>query len=166
MVDRRFDQGGTLLALDQVLRLREMVDPDGESKYLVSWKGPTEVTPEGYKSRTELEYQLRALRAPPVQLFEKLGYQEVQRIERYVEYYQLGEADIRLEWYPRMDVLAELEGEPEAIESALRIIGLPRQDWLPDPLPLFAARYEARTGLPAALSREELDGGAPTWELR
>lgn len=166
MVDRRYDRDGGLLALDHVLRLRELAGPGEEPQYLVSWKGPTGVTAEGYKSRTELEYQLRALRAPPAELFEKLGYQEVQRIERYVEYYRLAGADVRLEWYPRMDVLVELEGEPEAIEAALRSIGIPREQWSADPLPLFAARYAVRTGVPAALSREELKGSVPSWEAQ
>jgi adenylate cyclase class IV len=166
MVDRRYDRNDTLLARDHVLRLRELAGSEETSDYLVSWKGPTGVTAEGYKSRTELEYRLRPLRAPPAELFEKLGYQEVQRIERYVEYYRLAGADVRLEWYPRMDVLVELEGEPEAIEAALPSIGIPREQWLADPLPLFAARYAARTGVPAALSREELKGGVPSWESR
>lgn len=166
MVDRRYDRDGTLLALDHVLRLRELAGPGEEPKYLVSWKGPTSITVEGYKSRTELEYQLCPCRAPPAELFERLGYREVQRIERYVEYYRLGGAEVRLEWYPRMDVLVELEGEPEAIEAALPSIGIPRDQWRADPLPLFAARYAARTGVPAALSREDLEGGVPSWELR
>jgi adenylate cyclase class IV len=166
MVDRRYDRDGTLLALDHVLRLRELVTPAGDSEYLVSWKGPTGVTPEGYKSRTELEYQLRPLRASPSELFERLGYQEVMRIERFVEYYGLAGAEVRIEWYPRMDVLVELEGEPDAIEAALPHLAIPREAWLADPLPLFAARYAERTGIAPALTREDLGGGAPSWESR
>lgn len=166
MVDRRYDRDGALLALDHVLRLREMVGQGEETEYLVSWKGPTGVTVEGYKSRTELEYELRARRAAPAELFERLGYQEVQRIERYVEYYRLAGADVRLEWYPRMDVLVELEGEPDAIESVLAKLDIPREEWRADPLPLFAARYAARTGVVAALSRDELRDGVPSWEMR
>lgn len=166
MVDRRYDQDGRLLALDQVLRLRELAAPGKEPEFLVSWKGPTGVTAEGYKSRTELEYQLRSLRASPTELFERLGYQLVQRIDRYVEYYRLAQAEVRLEWYPRMDVLVELEGEPEAIETALTRLDIPRHQWLADPLPLFAARYAARTGVAAALSRDELDDEAPSWEMQ
>jgi adenylate cyclase class IV len=166
MVDRRYDLNGTLLALDHVLRLREMIGPGAESEFLVSWKGPTGVTPEGYKSRTELQYQVRPSSAPPAELFERLGYQEVQRIERYVEYYRLEGAEVRIEWYPRMDVLIEVEGEPEAIEAALRCIGIPREEWLADPLPVFAARYAERTGVSAALTREELHDEPPSWESR
>lgn len=166
MVDRRYDRDGTLLALDHVLRLRELIGPGEEPEYLVSWKGPTGVTAEGYKSRTELEYQLRPRRAAPAELFERMGYQEVQRIERYVEYFRLAGADVRLEWYPRMDVLVELEGEPEAIEAVLAKLDIPRDQWLADPLPLFAARYAARTGVPAALSRDKLEDEVPSWETR
>jgi adenylate cyclase class IV len=166
MVDRRYDRDGTLLMLDHVLRLRELTAPGELPRYLVSWKGPTGVTAEGYKSRTELEYQLQPFGAPPAELFERLGYREVQRIERYVEYYRLAGAEVRLEWYPRMDVLVELEGEPEAIEAALPDIGIARNEWLADPLPVFAARYAERTGVAAALSVEELGGGVPSWESR
>jgi adenylate cyclase class IV len=166
MVDRRFDQDGFLLLRDEVLRLREFHGDGAAVRYRLSWKGPTGVTAEGYKTRTELEYELVPLTAPPIELLERLGYREIQRIERFVEYYRLGEAEVRLEWYPRMDVLIEVEGAPDGIEAALRTLGLPRESWLPDPLPLFAARYADRTGMTPALNREELGDGAPSWEGR
>lgn len=166
MVDRRYDRNDSLVGSDHVLRIRELVSPGGEPEYRVSWKGPTAVTVEGYKSRDELEYRIVPVSLSPAELFQRLGYQEVQRIERYVEYYRLAGADIRLEWYPRMDVLVELEGEPQAIESALKHLAIPRDEWRADSLPVFAARYAARTGVAAALSRKELEGEAPSWESR
>jgi adenylate cyclase class IV len=166
MVDRRYDRDGTLLTRDEVLRLREFRSDGALPRFFLSWKGPTVVTPEGYKSRRELEFELRPRADAPAGLLELLGYHEVQRIDRYVEYYRLGEADIRLEWYPRMDVLAEVEGEEAALEGALGQLGIPRECWLPDSLPAFAARFAARTGAPAALALSELGSALPCWESR
>ncbi len=166
MIDRRFDRDARLLQRDEVLRVREYRGDNGESSYGLSWKGPTGTTREGYKSRTELEYDLVPHGAAPDALLEALGYEESQRIERYVEYYRVLGADLRLEWYPRMDVLIELEGEPSAIETVLPLTGLPREQWYPDPLPVFAARFAARTGTAAILTRNGLTGSPPSWEQR
>ena len=168
MVDHRYDRGGALLARDEVVRLREFLHRDGRAEVKLSWKGPTTVTPEGYKSRRELEFEIRPRgpESPPAALLEALGFEEVQRIERYVEYYRLGGAEIRLEWYPRMDVLIEIEGDQGGIETAREVIGLPRSAYSAEPLPAFTARYAERTGTPAALSIEALRGEAPSWDKR
>jgi len=60
---------------------------------------------------------------------------------------------LRLEWYPAMDVLLEVEGEPAAIEQAIGATGLAREAFLPESLPYFVERYEARTGRAALLAR-------------
>lgn len=166
MVDRRFDRDGTLVAGDEVLRLREFRAEGAPPRFHLSWKGPTAITPEGYKSRRELEVEVRPRAASPDELLEMLGYRAVQRFDRYVEYYRLGDADVRIEWYPRMDVLVEVEGQEPAIEAAIAELGLPREQWLPDPLPLFAARYAARTGTPALLALSELGDAPPPWASR
>jgi hypothetical protein len=70
-----------------------------------------------------------------------------------VEVYRLGRATLRLEWYPAMDVLLEVEGEPSEIERAVAATGLPRDGFLAESLPHFVAAYEARTGRPAVLAR-------------
>ncbi len=164
MIDRRYDRDGVLLDRDEVLRLREYQEKDGVSSFRLSWKGPTGTTPEGYKSRTELEYDLVSRNAPPAELFDRLGYRETQRIERYVEYFRLLDAELRLEWYPRMDVLVELEGSPAAIEAVLPLTGLARKEWHADPLPVFVERFIARTGQAAVLTRDGLQGARPDWE--
>ena len=87
-------------------------------------------------------------------------------IERFVEYYHLGETTVRLEWYPRMDVLVEVEGDPAGIEAGLRAVGLPREEFTADALPAFTDRYARRTGRPAVLVAAELDGEAPSWARR
>ena len=70
----------------------------------------------------------------------------------------IGFASERLEEYPRMDPLIEVEGSPEAIERALASIGLPRSGFTSGRLPDFVADFEARTGQRAALSARELAG--------
>ncbi|HEV8599493.1 MAG TPA: hypothetical protein VGQ69_09050 [Gemmatimonadales bacterium] len=166
MLDRRFDRGGELFSRDEVLRLRVFRDAQGSEKFQLGWKGPTAVTREGYKARRELEYEIRPAELPPDELLKVLGFEEIHRIDRYVEYFLLGSAAIRLEWYPRMDVLIEIEGDAAAIEAALLASGLPRSDFSADPLAAFAARYAARTGRPAVLALTQGDGEPPSWESR
>ena len=156
-----------MLVRDEVLRLREFHSEDGRVETRLSWKGPTEITPEGYKSRKELEYGMRCPdgEGGPA-LLDALGFEEIQRIERYVEYYRMGNADVRLEWYPRMDVLVEVEGDPAGIEAALGAMGLPREAYSAEPLPIFAARFAERTGIPPALCLGALGEESPSWEAR
>lgn len=166
MVDRRYDRSGELLAKDQVVRVREFKAGDGRVTVRLCWKGPTGVTSQGYKSRPELEYELVPLSSDgsPAALLDALGFDLVQQIDRYVELYRLGSAVVRLEWYPRMDTLVEVEGDEAGIEHALRVIGLPRSAYSAEALPAFAARYAARTGTSAALSLAELGRDLPTWK--
>src|SRR5439155_2342357 len=65
---------------------------------------------------------------------------------------RLGQAVLRIEWYPVMDVLLEVEGEPAEIERAIAATGLPRDRFFPESLPHFVAAYEARTGRPARIA--------------
>jgi hypothetical protein len=63
---------------------------------------------------------------------------------------------VRFEQYPRMDVLLEVEGSPDAIEDAIAATGIPRALFSDERLLDFVARFEERTGLDAALSDREL----------
>jgi hypothetical protein len=82
-------------------------------------------------------------------------------IEREIEIYLLGQATARLEWYPRMDVLVEVEGEPAAIERIIAVSGIPRSDFTAESLADFVRRFEVRTGAPASLA-----SGAPVGTVR
>jgi hypothetical protein len=167
MLDRRYDRDGALVARDEVLRLRVFRHADGRNEAILGWKGPAGVSPGGYKVRHELEFELMSPRATPEALLEALEYRQIHAVERYVEYYHLGDTDVRLEWYPRMDVLVEVEGDEDGIESALAVIGLPRAAFTPEPLHFFAERYAARTGRSAVLALAELTGGeVPSWDRR
>ena len=153
MIDRRFDRGGTLEAQDEVLRLRIYRPADGGVTYgVLGWKGP--VSRRGaYRHREEWETRVADPEAV-LTMFERLGFVVVLRIDRTIAEYRLGAATLRLEWYPAMDVLVEVEGAPEAIERAVRATGLPRAAFLPESLPHFVAAYERRTGRPARLAAE------------
>ena len=155
MIDRRFDRGGALEAKDEVLRLRiyRPADGGGGVPYgVLGWKGPVGQRGE-YRHREEWETRVADPEAA-LGLLDRLGFAVVLRIDRTIAEYRLGAATVRLEWYPAMDVLVEVEGAPEAIERAARATGLPRAAFLPESLPHFVAAYERRTGRPARLAAE------------
>lgn len=166
MTDLRFDRQGELAARDEALRIRRLRQAEGREQTLIGWKGPTAVTALGHKQRRELEYCIHSDRLTPEALLEALGYEPIFLIERYVEYYHLGGADLRLEWYPRMDTLIEVEGDPAAIEAGIGASGLPRSAFSADPLTVFVGRYAARTGLAAALTTAQLGSETPSWSGR
>lgn len=164
MRDRRFDQDGRMSGRDEVLRVRvwDSAEPE-HSRAEVAWKGPTTRSASGYKQRQEIEYEAMDGTAA-VQLIEALGYRVVEEIDRYVEVFELEGTTARLEWYPRMDVLMEIEGDATGIERLILLAGVPRAEWLSDSLTQFAARYAARMGHPALLAERALEGATPDWQ--
>ena len=161
MSDRRYDRAGELTAREEVLRLRTFHLPGGRSEAVLGWKGPVRRSPEGYKEREEIELGVSAGR--PEAFLEALGYAVVHVIDRWVEVFGLAGAVIRLESYPRMDDLIEVEGEPPAIERAIGITGIPRAEFSADALTEFVRRYEARTGGTAALAATGGRIHPPVW---
>ena len=142
MRDLRFDRGGKLEGRDEVLRLRTY---RGTTIYgVLAWKGPVSVQ-RGYKRREECETRLEDPDAA-LAILEHLGYEVVMRIDRTIAEYRLAQAAVRIEWYPAMDVLVEVEGEPRAIEQAISVTGIPRDQFLPESLSFFTKAYERRTG--------------------
>jgi adenylate cyclase class IV len=151
MTDLRYDRAGELATRDEVLRVRIFHHPDG-GEAILAWKGPSMRSPEGYRLREEIELPVSRPHADPGRLLVALGYQPVHAVEREVEVYRLGGATARLETYPRMDVLLEVEGEPEAIEHAIAASGIPRSEFTADSLAEFVRRFEARSGQAAVLA--------------
>lgn len=151
IVDRRFDRGGTLMAKDEVLRLRIYRPAAGAPAYgVLGWKGP--VSQRGaYRHREEIETRLVDPEAA-LALLVRLGFAVTLRIDRAITQYRFGGAVLRIERYPAMDTLVEVEGEPAAIERAIGVTGLPRERFLPESLPYFVQAYERRTGRRAALA--------------
>ena len=151
MADHRFDRDGELTGRDEMFRLRVYRPAHGPVRSELGWKGPVGARGE-YRHRAEVEITVGD-DAAALELVRRLGFSETQRIERSVTVYRLEGAMLRLERYPDMDVLMEVEGEPDAIERAIRATGLPRLEFRAESLPEFVARFEARTGRRARLAR-------------
>ena len=154
MTDRRYDRTGELAAREEVLRIRTYHHPDRSTESLLAWKGAPTRSPEGYKLRQEIELAVQSERGAAERLLVALGYAPVHLIEREVEIYRVHEATVRLERYPAMDALVEVEGDPDAIERAIEVSGIPRGAFTAEALSEFVRRYEARTGALARLSGE------------
>ena len=161
MSDHRFDRNGTLSAKEEVLRVRRFSAVGSPDRIVLGWKGPVAVD-RGAKLREEIEVDATG---DVDGLLRAIGFHEVHAIDRFVEIYRLGEAIIRLEWYPRMDVLIEVEGSEPAIAAAVSVLGIPRSQFSAEALTVFVARYLMAGGRPA-LSLAELGDGEPSWSAR
>lgn len=170
MRDRRYDSRECRLeAEDRVLRLREWrAETPGRSDApsraaeraskprlaVLAWKGPA-ATSEGFKVREERETEVGDADAM-AGILARLGFPDVtMTIDRRVEVWEKGSVTVRVERYPRMDVLVEAEGPPEAVEAVLPELGLPREAWSSAPLTAFVSEFERRTGRTARLAEEE-----------
>jgi predicted adenylyl cyclase CyaB len=158
MTDIRYDRAAELAMRDEVLRVRTFHHPDRRVEAIVAWKGPTLRSPEGYKLRDEIELPVGDGGPGPGRLLLALGYRPVHVMEREVEIYRLDRATLRLETYPRMDVLLEIEGDPAAIERAVAASGIPRGEFTAEPLVEFVRRFEQRSGQPALLASGQPGG--------
>lgn len=154
--DRRYDvESRELLERDEVLRVRRYQTPSSSKTYL-DWKGPTEIQ-DVYKIREEISTLVEDF-DPLEQILTRLGFVVTMEIDREVAQYEVGGATIRFETYPRMDVLVEVEGEPDFIEQAIEALGMARGLFNSDRLTSFVGRFEQRTGVRAALCARELEG--------
>ena len=152
--DRRYDFATReLTGRDEVLRTRRYQNSASTTTYL-DWKGPTEMR-DGYKMREEFTTPVEDFDSFE-KILEKLGLELTWEIDREISQYELAGAVIRFETYPRMDVLVEVEGEPDAIEAAIDAIGLPRGMFTSERLADFVNAFEHRTGVRAAVSDREL----------
>ena len=166
MRDLRFDRDGELTARSEVLRLRTFYRAAERTAAVLGWKGPPRISPEGYKQREEIELPIAAGGGDPEAWLRALGYRVVHTIHRWVEVFDLDGTVLRLEGYPRMDVLLEVEGDPPAIERAIAASGLPRAAFSADALAAFVGRYEARTGEAALLAAGDQGMRPPAWAGR
>ena len=154
--DLRYDtKNGKLSERDEVLRLRVYAGAESTHAFL-DWKGKTSFE-DGYKVREEISSQVGSAELFKA-ILEKLGYVVIAEIGRWIAQYELGNATVRFERYPRMDDLVEVEGEPAQIERAIEAIGIDRSEFNAKRLPFFVKQYEQRTGNRAALSERELKG--------
>ena len=159
--DRRYDTPSfDLLARDHVLRLRAYRDLGGSVvRASLDFKGATERR-GGYKVRVE---RSTSIDDPETlaEMLEQLGYQVSLSVDRVIVQFAVHGAVVRLERYPRMDDLVEVEGTPEAIEAAIVATGISREAFTTASLATFMGLFEARTGAAAAVSDAELMAGIP-----
>ena len=152
--DRRYDfPSQDLSSRDEVLRTRTYIG-NTSTKSFLDWKGPTE-SRDVYKVREEISMPVDDV-AVLETILQKLGLQVVAEIDREIAQYQLADATIRFEIYPRMDTLIEVEGEPSAIEAAIEATGIPRGTFSNRRLADFVADFEHRTGVQAAICDRDL----------
>ncbi len=161
MTDLRVDRDGELSSRQQTLRVRLLEEVSGESHCELTWKAPTMESTEGHKQREEIGVDV-ASQSQSLALLAAMGYRPVHRIDRYVEGYTIAGTTCRLEWYPRMDTLLEVEGPPESIESVVSLLGFERCRFSADPLEAFQEGYRARTGESPILNLADLES-EPAW---
>jgi adenylate cyclase class IV len=166
LTDRRWDlPHRPLSARDEVVRVRTSAPaPDGDGdvtppRHVLDWKGPTRVE-GGYKRRLERSTGVEDA-AVLETILRAAGFVVTREVEREVVQYALGDATLRFERYPRLDVLMEVEGTPRGVEAAIAATGLPRASFTAARLTDFIADFERRTGTRAALTAHDLPGG--TW---
>ena len=162
MTDRRYDRAGELTARDEVLRLR-VFPGDGAAGAVLGWKGPASTAPGGYKQREEIELALVPGGGSPDGFLAALGYEVVHTVDRWVEVFELDGTVLRLEGYPLMDDLIEVEGAPAAMERAIAASGIAREEFSAAPLAEFVRRFEVRTGQTARLTAGGRGMRAPGW---
>jgi predicted adenylyl cyclase CyaB len=152
ILDRRYDTPARRLeARDEALRIRRYLREDGEARAVLAWKGPASEV-DGLKRREEVETPVEDP-AGLAAILAALGYAEVTAtIDRRVETWEKDAVSVRIERYPRMDTLAELEGPPDQVRSRIGELGLGEDAWKSWPLPVFVERFEARTGQEALLA--------------
>jgi len=162
--DRRYDTRTSALARrDHVLRTRVYRDSTG-ARATVDWKGATRQE-GGYKVREEIGAAVADPDALAL-ILQRLGYRVSREIDREVAQYALGEATVRFERYPQMDVLVEVEGPPAEIERAIAVLAMPRDAFTGERLVDFVRRFEERTGRRAALNHREAAGNVPRRAVR
>lgn len=154
--DRRYDRDGEFRRRDEVVRSRRYVATDGSASLQLGWKGPTRRSPEGYKEREEREIEVRG---DGDAFLAGLGLMPIHAIDRFIEVYALHGGHARLEWYPRMDVLVEVEGPPDAIEAIIVALALPRAAFTAEALTSFTDRYDGvHPDAPSVVARDGWKG--------
>jgi len=161
--DRLYDtRSAALSAQGLVLRIRTYRSHRGAVHAHLDWKGPT-TTEHGFKMRDELTTGVTDPDAL-ASMLARIGFGIVGEIDREIAQYELattaahGRAvvDVRIEQYPRMDVLVEVEGTESGIERAIEGLGIPRDQFTADRLTDFVQSFEKRTGQRAAICRSAL----------
>jgi adenylate cyclase class 2 len=116
-VNAFFDDHGKLKAQGSGLRLRSMRDEAGETRSVITYKGPA--TGDAVRSREEIEFPIGDLDAAAA-LLARLGYAPTIAFEKRRETWELEGSLIELDELPHLGRFVEIEGEDVTIISSIR----------------------------------------------
>jgi adenylate cyclase, class 2 len=127
--DQLFDlPSAALRQSDQILRLRKMSSPEGQTRAMVTYKGPA--TRDGYKSREEIEFDVSDPDTFTLVLH-RLGYRPTFLYEKYRTQLQIaGEPGLITIDETPIGVYLEIEGPPDWIDSTAARLGFPATQFL------------------------------------
>lgn len=109
---------------NQLLQRRELLRLRQDTAVTITFKGsPDELEQGEVKRREEIEVNTTDF-DNTVTIFKRLGFEPKQVYEKYRETFQLGALEIVLDEMPFGNFI-ELEGEEEAIKTAVARLGLP-----------------------------------------
>lgn len=134
------DEARSLSGNKQKLRLR-MYD---NQRTVITWKSKKRGS-SLYKEEYEHEVEIGDFETM-MYILKQLGYRLIFRIDRRVELYRMRDVIIRLEFFPEMDDLVEIEGPHDQLEELIRELGLRRSDFHNKGQEHFFGAYEERTG--------------------
>jgi adenylate cyclase, class 2 len=127
--DQIFDlPSAALRQSDRILRLRKTRSPEGNTRAMVTYKGPA--TRDVYKSREEIEFDVSDPDTFTLVLH-RLGYQPAFRYEKYrTQLRAAGEPGLIAIDETPIGVYLELEGPRDWIDSTAARLGLPKAQFL------------------------------------
>lgn len=135
---------GSLRRAAQTVRLRHY-----RGKWLLTYKGPGQVTPQGHKARPEYETELAAPEAL-LRCFEAAGLKPSLRYEKYrTEFRRPGGFPVLLDETP-IGVFLELEGPARWIDRTARQLGYRPEDYIAASYLALFAEFLAKNRLPPA----------------
>ncbi len=116
------DRDGELTARDESLRLRR------DESIRLTWKGASHFH-EGILSRPEIEVSISSF-ADALQILERLGFREIDRLAKRRETWQLQDIQVTLDT-TAFGQFVELEGDAASIATVARALGLDVRQGLP-----------------------------------
>lgn len=150
--DLRFDdEAGAITGRGEMLRVR-VFTAAGRREASLEWKGRSSPR-EDFKQREEIGASVADVDAL-LDILHRLGFRIILQIDRRIRQYELEGAIVRFERYPQMDDLVEVEGPEEAIERAVKIIGIPRGAYGTGSIQEFMRGYERRSGRRAVVGED------------
>jgi len=106
-----------LQSSDRGLRIRIAVDESGQTRCLVTMKGPMHVGQ--FKNREEIQFSADDAEAVR-KIFENLGFKSTLSFQKRRETWLFGGCEVALDEMPYLGTFVEIEGQSEAVIAAAR----------------------------------------------